>query len=217
MKIILRGLLIAVFIILMTSLTCNAEVIELKSGQRVEGVLKSITGQDVVVNIAGQPLTVSRDKINAIYFGPPPNSSNRTPLKDALRVVKALQSTTVAGISYRDYAPRVTDAKIQLDQLLDDVPDGPAKTLLAEALELYVYASLVWNAGIAKTSSNYAMIASNPLSERCKSLGDEIERFGRSAARGIERGIIISVVGVSPVWTCADEKVAEAERLMSGH
>src|SRR5207302_1764807 len=134
-------------------------------------------------------------------FGAPPRSLVGSPLNDALKVLKGLQSATSAGVNYRDYAPRVTDAKIQVDQLLGDAPDGPTKTALAEALGFYVYASNAWNAGIAK--SNYEAVALNPLYDKCEPLKREVERLDaerldqkRSVlSQSTGRGIAISITG----------------------
>ena len=118
----------ATLTVLMSTLPCVAEVLELKTGQRIEGTLKSVTLSDVVLDVAGQSLTLPREKVAAIYFGEPPKNVVGNPLHDALRVLKGLQSATTAGVNYQNYAPRVTDAKIQVDQMLGDAPDAPARS-----------------------------------------------------------------------------------------
>jgi hypothetical protein len=134
--------------------------------------------------------------------------------------LKGLQSATSAGINYRDYAPRVTDAKIQVDQMLMDAPDSPVKTALLEALEFYVYASTVWNAHVTK--SNYEEISLNPLYNKCEPLKQEVKRLDKGSktsgtlSQSEYRGITISFVGVSPLFNCADERVKEAESLLRG-
>lgn len=209
-----------VFIVAMFSSTvvCWAEVIELKTGQKVEGTLKSVTSADVILDVAGQRVTFPRKKVAAIYFGAPPRTTGATPLNDALRVLKGLQSATSAGINYRDYAPRVTDAKIQVDQMLMDAPDGPVKTALLEALGFYVYASNVWNARV--TESNYEEISLNPLYNKCEPLKREVAwlaKESKSSGKLIQpRGIRISIVGASPLFNCANEQVKEAESLLRG-
>lgn len=199
-------------------LRCDAEVVELKTGQRVEGVVKSVTAAEVLLDVAGQSLSFPREKVAAIYFGPPPRTTGGSPLNDALRVLKGLRSATSAGVNYRDYAPRVTDAKIQVDQMLGDAPDGPIKMALAEALGFYVYASNAWNAQIA--GSNYEAIALNPLFEKCEPLKRKMESLDPRLSRGLpaatSRGISISIVGVEPLLNCASERVSAAEGLLRG-
>lgn len=198
--------------------TCDAETVELKTGQRIDRVVKSVTETEVLLDVAGQSVAFPREKVAAIYFAAPPKAGAGNPLNDALRVLKGLQSATTAGVNYRDYAPRVTDAKIQVDQILGDVPDGPIKTALAEAVGFYVYASNAWNARIAR--SNYEAVALNPLFEKCEPLKREIERLDRRGSGGLSpatsRGISISIAGVEPLFNCANERVTAAERLLRG-
>ena len=198
--------------------TCAAETVELKTGQRIEGVVKSVTAEEVLLDVAGQALKFPRENVSAIYFAAPPKGTVVNPLNDALRVLKGLQSATSAGVSYRDYAPRVTDAKIQVDQMLGDAPDGQAKTTLAEALNFYVYASNAWNARIAR--SNYEALAVNPLFEKCQPLKRQIESLDRRGAGGLSaatsRGISISIAGVEPLFNCANERVTTAEQFLRG-
>lgn len=49
-----------------------ADVIELKTGQRVEGTLKQATPASVSVEVGGQTITFTGDKVRAIYFGVAP-------------------------------------------------------------------------------------------------------------------------------------------------
>lgn len=202
--------------------TCEADTVELKTGQRIDGEVKSVTSTDVVLDVAGQPLTIARAKVSAIYYGvrPPttsPAAKMSSPLKDALRVLKGLQSATSAGISYRDYAPRVTDAKIQVDRMLDDAPDGTAKVAMAEALGFYVFAAHVWNVSIYK--SNFESIAADLSLERCLPLKEEVERFERPSdtpyhlSVATNRGITIAAVGVNPLLSscvCHDHGVLQS-------
>jgi hypothetical protein len=205
--------------------TCNADTVELKTGQRIDCLVKSVNSTEVSLEVAGQPLTIPRANVSAIYYGIQPTTAGpaaamTSPIKDALRVLKSLQSATSVGISYRDYAPRVIDAKVQLDQLLSAAPDGPPKTALVQALEIYVYASNVWNAQITK--SGYESIAQDPSLGRCSTLQSETERLSRpdhitsnmSDAR--RRGIALTVLGAAPIFSCASEAIATAEHLILG-
>jgi len=46
-----------------------ADVVELQSGERVEGTVRSVGQEGVVVVVGGQPLTFTREQVRAIYFG----------------------------------------------------------------------------------------------------------------------------------------------------
>ncbi len=208
---------------MMVSLT-GAEIVELQTGQRLEGVVKSVTATDVLLDVAGQSLTFPRGKVSAIYFGASPKGGSEGQLDNALRVLKGLRSATTAAISYRDYAPRVIDAKIQVDQMLNDAPDGLGKTALAEALALYVYASKVWNAEVTRSYSKVftwnPLLNRNPLVDKCEPLRRLIERSDSSELEPAEvslRKSEMSAKGVSLLVHCANERVVEAERLLHGH
>jgi hypothetical protein len=197
----------------------NAETVELKTGQQIDGAVKIVTSTDVQLDVAGQPLTLPREKVAAIYFGAKPRTtasgspSATKPLSEALQVLKGLQSATNAGVSYRDYAPRVTDAKIQADRLLGNSPEGAAKADLVTALEFYVYASNAWNAHIS--GSNYAAIGTNPLADKCALLTQTLASLGSHASGSdTKRGIAISIVGIEPLFKCASERISEAEHLV---
>jgi hypothetical protein len=197
-----------------------AETVELKNGQRIDGAVKSVTSTEVLLDVAGQPLTLPREKVSAIYFGSllkatgvavPPGD----PINGALEVLKGLQSATTAGVTYRDYSPQ--DAKIQIDRILVSAPDGAAKAAILQALEFYVYASNAWNAHIS--GSNYAAIGANPLFEKCLPLrqmvtqlikGTDTTALGKTAVQGIA----ISMQGIQPLFSCASAKIAEADHLV---
>jgi hypothetical protein len=210
-KVIILSCLVAT-----VALTCAAETVELKSGERNEGTLKAITADEVVLEVAGQPLKFPRQNVSAIYFGAPPQGTVANPLNDALTTLKGLQSAVNGSVSYRDFAPRVTDAKIHVDQLLSDAPDGPAKTSLAEALGFYVYASSAWNANITSNPVQYVSLARNPLYFECEPLKRQVRSHRPLRDSAASLGIAICVYGVQPILECASEHVDTAERLVRG-
>jgi hypothetical protein len=165
----LKGFLIIVGVFCLIALA-SAETVELKTGERIEGVLKSVTGEEVLLEVAGQPLKFPQENVSAIYLAAPPKGRVVNPLDDALGVLKGLQSAVNAGATYGDFAPRVTDAKVHVDQMLSEAPDSPAKTSLAEALGFYVYASNAWNARINKGLAQWDALQRNPLFEKCEPL-----------------------------------------------
>ena len=87
------------------ALNLRSDILELKTGERIEGTFKQATAAGAVIEVAGQPITISLEKVKAIYFG----------VADAL---KALRSVTQSGIAYRDYAQRMLDAKVKVDRYL---------------------------------------------------------------------------------------------------
>jgi hypothetical protein len=52
-----------------------ADVVELKTGQRVEGSFKQATSEGVVIEVGGQAITFELERVRAIYFGTAPASA----------------------------------------------------------------------------------------------------------------------------------------------
>jgi hypothetical protein len=196
------------------------DVVELKSGQRIEGTLKQADQATVTVEVGGQVVKFKAEQVRAVYYGAAPSTTAAVPpSSDALRALKALQSAATAGVSYRDYAPRVTDAKIQVDQYLAGNPTGPERIAIAKAMDFYVFASSAWNAQVGR--SGYEAVGASPLINECAALSAHATaadaRFpGRNPSdRATTRGISISISGVPVVWTCAAAQLAEAEKLLA--
>jgi hypothetical protein len=196
-----------------------ADVIELKTDQRIEGAFKQATSRIVSVEVGGQTITFTRDKVRAIYFGAGPGLASLPSLReDALRSLKGLQSAVAGGIGYRDYAPRVIDAKIVVDRYLDqDKADSEiVKTAIRAAMGYYVLASTAWNYSISPPNVSVRTLALDPLVNGCPSAQDTI-RDGRKsdvarivADQGQTDGVSLAF-GFSSFWPCASNKITEAE------
>jgi hypothetical protein len=103
----------------------RADTIELKTGERVEGAFRQATSAGVVVEVAGQPITIALEKVQAIYFGAAPpvrTAAESTRAQEVIDSLTALRSVTASGISYRDYAPRVLDTRVKVDRYLSSAP-----------------------------------------------------------------------------------------------
>src|SRR5437870_9425242 len=90
------------------TLVLSADVLELKSGERLEGTFKQAgVDRGVVIEVGGQSITIPLAKIRAIYFGTAAKSDaapSVSAARDSLDALKGLQSVTSSGLSYRDYA-----------------------------------------------------------------------------------------------------------------
>lgn len=159
-----------------------ADTVELKTGERLEGTFRQASvSSGIVIEVAGQAITIPLAKVRAIYFGaakPAPSASapaSRAPAswQEALDAVRGLRSVTASGISYRDYASRVLDAKVKVDRYLaslkpdDEKSDAstPAnlKALMVRsgikmAMMYYESASSSWNDWITGGESYQAAI-----------------------------------------------------------
>ena len=198
-----------------------ADVVELKNGQRVEGALKSATPASISVEVGGQTITFEGDKVRAIYFGaaPAPPAPATSLRGDAIRALKGVHSATTGGITYRDYGPRVTDAKIVVDRYLgEDTADAPPlREAIGAAMRYYTLAGNAWSASISR-AADYGFVA-DPAVRQCHAAAKVIDegRTGRRSAlpQATLDGISLAV-SFQVLWSCAADKLAEAEKLLSG-
>jgi hypothetical protein len=75
-------------------------------------------------------------------------SSSETNLeRQAVDAVRALRSVVTSGVAYKDYAPRVLDARIQVDRYLQSkTGDSAVRAAVSAAMTSHELASMIWNA-----------------------------------------------------------------------
>lgn len=221
---------------ILTGLSAIADVVELKTGQRVEGRFKQATPASVSIEVGGQTITFTHDKVRAIYFGSAPSAAVQSSLRaEALRAVKGVQSAVAGSISYRDYTPRVTDAKIVVDRYLDEEKSDPdaIKAQITAAMEYYTLASKAWSEKIS-VDADVKNLALDPLTKDCPSAqaaiqegrkspfyaGVNAEVIGMEVGYGISKASaidnLILVNSFSSFWSCASNKIAEADKVIGG-
>jgi hypothetical protein len=129
-------------------LSLRADTIELKTGERIDGAFKQANSSGVVIEVAGQSITIPLEKVQAIYFGAVPARpvAGPAPSQEALDALRALRSVTGSGIAYRDYSQRVLDAKVKVDRYLTS--SGSQRPELVRAIRVamleYELASQAW-------------------------------------------------------------------------
>jgi len=223
-----------------------ADVVELKTGERIEGTFKQANAAGVVIEVGGQAINMPLGKVRAIYFGAAPASpaqAHGSTSSDALDALKGLNSVTTSGITYRDYAPRVLDAKVRVDRYMASAADGDMKTRIGVAMRYYELASTAWGANITKDYSRANQVGlelrADPSLNSCPGVQRVIADTDASAERvntsptfgkphlrpgqtlqdAIRETAVTftgSKVGDQPsiLWRCASEKIAEAENLL---
>lgn len=202
---------------LMAVAPSRADVVELKTGQRVEGTFKQATPAGVVIEVGGQIITFEQEKVRAIYLGSPPQAQMQSStLDDALKALGGLQSVVAGGVNYRDYAPRVSDAKIIVDRYIQEPErgDGAVKEAVAAAMRYYASAARAWSARLSR--SNYEQVANDPSLRDCPPMLDIVEEAKRDRTAISEPSKIGIYVGLrfQPLWSCASDKIGEAERAL---
>ena len=208
-----------------------ADVVELKTGQRIEGTLKQATPTSVSIDVAGQTLTIEGEKVRAVYFGTAP-SAQAVGETEALKALKALQSVTRAGVTYRDYTTRVGDAKIQVDSGLPTIrrTSGEAAVALETAMGYYTAAGRVWGENITRRSTLTVPqwhVQKRDLPESCPHYHTAVARARAYVAQTKSQSdypfsestnFLYFLPDVFPItqvfWGCASDKIAEAEKLL---
>jgi len=132
------------------ALTLRGDTVELKTGEHLDGAFRQASAAGVVIEIAGQAMTIPLGKVQAIYFGaqrPASVSTAPAPFAEALDALRALRSVTESGVTFRDYATRVLDARVKVDRCQNS---SAAATVAARlAMREYELASRAWSAGFA--------------------------------------------------------------------
>jgi hypothetical protein len=214
----------AIFASILVARLASADVIELATGERVEGHFKQAVEGTVSIEIGGQTVTFGKEKVRAIYFGVAPAAmSSPGPASDAIKALKAVQSVTQGGIAYREYATRVNDAKIVVDRYLEAASpqNDSSKAAVAAAMGYYVLASSTWNASITQRVPDLPAV--DVPFEECRQLlvalpprnpadlqdANKRREYFLTILRGMP---LMGNSLTAPLWSCASERIAEAEK-----
>ena len=223
---------LALALLLLSTSPALADVIELKTGQRVEGTLKQATPASVSVEVGGQTITFEGEKVRAIYFGeaPAPAASAQPPAQDALDALRGLRSVTHAGVNYRDYSSRSLDAKVKVDRYIQSGDTSASKAPIGDAMHFYMMAASAWNAKIIRDVKSqfagYKAVGADQRVLECPAMKLFLEKMratltsgprvrGGEMTRAEEDGFAIAYAGLPVLWSCASDKIAEAEKLLT--
>ena len=206
-------------LLLIVFATIRADTVELKTGEKIEGTFKQATHAGVVIEVGGQAVTFGIEKVRAIYFGSAPVSQQApSPIGQALDALKALNSVTSAGVTFREYSTRVLDAKVLVDKFLASAPQDPAHDAISSAMGYHEMASQAWSARISSgadslmTSQRIGTQLQRDSCPEAAELVAAVANFG-GKSRPPNPAVIGTLAGQHPgaLWKCAARKVAEAE------
>ncbi len=128
----------------------------------------------------------------------------------ALQALRGLQSVTRAGLTFRDYTPRLLDATVQVDRYTA-APGGlpEVKAAMQQAMALYVLAGQAWSFQI---SENYEQgrLASDPALRLCPPV--MLAAWGPNGTWDYREEAVADRVNV--LFGCASARVEEAARLL---
>ena len=200
-----------------------ADVIELRTGERVEGTFKGADDSAVRIEIDGRLVTFAPAQVRAIYYGSAPASTTAPLLErdEAIGALEGLRSVARTGVTYREYAPRVSEAQLVVDRYLQKEDGAPSiKGAIADSFHFYALAGAAWNAGLSR--GNYATVGTDSALARCAHAQQVIAESKRKrpfiwrakgAGEGATTGMVIATDGIAALWSCASDKLAEAEKL----
>ena len=193
-----------------------ADVVELKTGQRVEGTLKQADQTSVSVEVGGQVVTFKAEQVRAVYYGAAPAIEPPAALKPgarALAALRALKSVAEAGTVYRDYVSRVADAKVEVDR--DSVTSSELNAALGGAMNYYILARNVWQQQVSsRTVEDQFTNMYLPLMDDkggCQQIPALKTRFWSNSS---DKAQLVSEI-VALVWICAADQLAAAEKLLA--
>ena len=209
----------------------SADMVELRGGERVEGALKEATPASVVIDVAGQSIRFDASKVRAIYFGSPgpppspPGSSPPTPssapkppssVEGALQLLLSLRSAVAGGTTLREYGGRVNDTAPLVELYLAGLPPGAGAAAIRDAMRYYLLAESAWsNQG---TASHTVWLRKDDALARCPGYQDyarEMRERGEAFyAERMRSHLVIADGVIAVLWSCASDKIAEAEKLL---
>ena len=140
-------------------------MIELRTGERVEGTFKGADDSAVRIEIDGRLVTFAPAQVRAIYYGSAASMPAQAALQErdaAIGALEGLRSVARTGLTYPEYAPRVSEAQIVVDLYLRKEDGAPAiRGAIADSFHFYALAGAAWNAGLSR--GNYAAIGTTRL------------------------------------------------------
>jgi hypothetical protein len=167
MKPLVTAALLAVSLVSVSPV--SADVIELRTGERVEGTFKGADDSAVRIEVDGRLVTFAPAQVRAIYYGAVPASTAAASLlerDEAIGALEGLRSVARTGVTYQEYAPRVSEARLAVDKYLQTEAGGPAiRRAIADSFHFYALAGAAWNAGLSR--GNYATVGTDSALPRC--------------------------------------------------
>ena len=148
---------------------------------------------------------------------PPTIFKSPSPTADALQVVRSLRSAVLSGLNFREYQTRVNAAATVVDRYLAALPEGPESQSINDAVRYYVLAESAWNNQGA--ASRTVWLRKVDALDRCSAYQDFAKTMQSKGdayyAERVKNYVVISDGVISVLWSCASEKIAEAETLLA--
>jgi hypothetical protein len=185
-----------------------ADVVELTTGERIEGKAAKASDEKVTVEVGGQTVTFDKAKVRAIYFGAAPATGTQpNPAKEALMALKALQTAARAGINRREYVARLIDTQVKVEQQYLESPASqgdPPRRAIELAMTFYRLMATAWQGDIPGART----LLRDPILRECPAL------YAKVSNPGSFKPEIVLWGEREMFWECASQRIAEAEALV---
>jgi len=204
--------ILLLFGLLYAATASSAAVLELKTGQKVEGDYLGGSATEIKIKVGNQVVVFPVQDISRLHFvAPAPEGDFSGDSLKVLRVLKGLQSVTKAGVNLSEYSRRVNDAAIAIDQFLDAYKGKISQEILTEirqAMAFYAEAASGWSSSPAWLLQYGAKIWVNEdVMKSCPTRYDPSKRASSKS--------VLLEVPLSDLWACASERIVKIEQLVT--
>ncbi len=143
-----------------------------------------------------------------------------TTAPQALQALKGLRSVVNLGVNQHDYQQRLIDAKIVVDQYLEEKPSPPQlRGAIAKALGYYESALTIWQSqtGYGVPLVMFAVVRRDSCA-KLRDLGAEVvgnrEHLVADPNTHASEGEAQQLIRT--LWRCASDQIAEADKWLAG-
>jgi hypothetical protein len=142
--------------------------------------------------------------------------------RDTLTAFKAIHSVLDLGVNFNEYNRRLIDTKIRFDQYAERKPATPAdanvRAALTSVMKYHRLALAVWSVktqlGGDVLLSTFDALKGDPCARLRPLMGDIARNWPNTEDRKIPVGEPWSERILPALWSCASDKIAEADRLL---
>ena len=187
----------------------RGDVVELVSGERIEGRVAEVSATIVRVEVGGQIANFRRETVRAIYLGP--SASVAPPgARAAIQALGTLRSAVTAGVNRQEYGARLRDAEVVVEKYVKS-PDATDPALVGPIRAAIRYYQIVGEAW-SPTPRERARIRAEPLLDECRGF------MGFATTDSLLPGWVSFPTGpgIPVLWNCAGTRIDEAELALSG-
>lgn len=193
--------------------SADADMIELVSGERIEGKVVKVADDLVYVETEAGVVLLPRHTVRSMGSTPavaPPAA----PAGEVVTALKGLQAAAASQMSQKEYAARVAQNRPVVAKYLQEAGAAPPRGVDAvrDAFALYEFVAAVWESRLTNSAPASAAIGRSAVIDRCPALQKVVADYPPATDQETawRRGVAIEFE-IPRILACASEKVAEAE------